>query len=187
MSATFYACRDSQSPLPTRLTVLRATPSPSTPSAPVWRGASDASASMTRPAVPRGASQVGGCGQHDAPAPREEVYLRRHACCWPGMAGSTPARWGCHWGTRRDQRPGTTADSTAPLAMLLLPGADLCQRKDYGAPRRYSGCGNAARPAVRYNEHDNCISLPTLEESHALCPAVARFAIIPTTTRLTRR
>jgi integrase len=63
MPATFYACRDSQSQLPTRLTVLRATPSPSIPNAPLWRGASDASASLARPEAPRGASQAGGAAQ----------------------------------------------------------------------------------------------------------------------------
>ena len=70
--------------------------------------------------------------QHDAPAPREAVDLLRHARCWPGLAGSTPARWGCHGRIRRDQRPGTTAGSTAPLAMLRLPGAALRWRTDHG-------------------------------------------------------
>jgi hypothetical protein len=99
--------------------------------------------------------------QHDAPAPREAVDLLRHARCGPGMAGSTPLRLGCHWHTKRDQRPGTIAGSTATLAMHLLHGTDRCQHTDHRRTEALSRCGIAVRLGVRYNAYGNCVSLTT--------------------------
>jgi hypothetical protein len=91
MPETLYAYRDTKSTthLPDNASPYH---SPCIPSVPLCRGPSEASVSIARPAVPRGASQAGGCRTTRCTRPA----MRRYTC------GETPA---AYLGWRAARRP----------------------------------------------------------------------------------
>ena len=121
---------------------------------------------------------------------------------WPfSSSGSTPRGQMRLW-RRWDGKPESVAAhlrfmAAAGVVGYREVGQGKEKRKAYfltvllarerGAAGTFLWRGMAGRPAARYTECDHLVNLSTLKESHALCPAVARFAIIPTVTRLTRR